>query len=479
VKNPGHMTTTVYDDVRYSNFPYAQTHPERLATVAILHGLPAPDPFRARVLEVGCGAGGNLMAMTAATPGIQALGVDLAASAIEEGNAAIAAIGLTNLQLRQGDVRALTQGQLGEFDYIVAHGVYAWIPPDARDALLGLIASHLSPDGLAYVSYNANPGGYLRRMLRDAGLWHARGLADPLEIAAKAQELYLFLRDNRAGEGDMYGQMIERLVPALAGGPLYRLVHDDLSEFWEPVWFADFAAHASRHGLDFVGEADLSGLRSEQMPAELEPDVWKLAGGDRIAFEQYTDLLMPRVFRQSVLRRAGREIAVEPSAEQASRLYWAARPNAEPLADDGLAARAVALLERARPHALGVEALRDELGDGDLGAALLDGFRRERLIPHAGPLHVAVEPGERPEVSRLARWQAAQGPELTSLVYQTVMMEEAAARELIGLLDGTRDRAAIRADLKARTGLELSEEDLETNLVALTRLFLVVPHDNT
>jgi SAM-dependent methyltransferase len=477
VKNPGHMTTTVYDDVRYSNFPYAQTHPERLATVAILHGLQAPDPFRARVLEVGCGAGGNLMAMAAATPGIRALGVDLAPSAIEEGNAAIEAIGLTNLELRQADVRALTQGQLGEFDYIVAHGVYAWIPHDARDALLELIASHLTPDGLAYVSYNANPGGYLRRMLRDAGLWHARGIEEPLERAAKAQELYVFLRDNRAGEGDMYGQLIARLVPALAGGPLYRLVHDDLSEFWEPVWFADFVAHAARHGLDFVGEADLSGLRSEQMPAGLERDVWELAGGDRVAFEQYSDLLMPRVFRQSVLCRAGRDVALEPSGGQAAQLHWAARPNAEPLPGDGLTARAVALLDRARPHALSFEALRSELG-ADPGEALLDGFRRERLIPHAGPLQVATEPGERPEVSRLARWQAAQGPELTSLVYQTVMMEEPAARALIGLLDGTRDRAAIRADLRARTGLELSEEDLETNLVALTRLFLVVPHDN-
>src|SRR3954451_6227478 len=273
VKNPGHMTTTVYDEVRYSNFPYAQTHPERLATVAILHDLEAPDPFGARVLEIGCGAGGNLMAMTAATPGIRALGVDLAASAIEEGNAAIAAIGLTNLQLRQGDVRALTQGQLGEFDYIVAHGVYAWIPADARDALLELIASHLAPDGLAYVSYNANPGGYLRRMLRDAGLWHARGLEDPLERAAKAQELYMFLRDNRAGEGDMYGQMIERLVPALAGGPLYRLVHDDLSDFWEPVWFADFAAHAARHRLTFVGGGGLRGRRRAGTPRADGPGV--------------------------------------------------------------------------------------------------------------------------------------------------------------------------------------------------------------
>jgi hypothetical protein len=268
-------------------------------------------------------------------------------------------------------------------------------------------------------------------------------------------------------------------VPALADGPLYRLVHDDLSEFWEPVWFADFAAHVGEHRLAFVGEADLSGLRNE-LPVELEPDVWELAGGDRIAFEQYSDLLMPRVFRQSVLCRAGRDVAVEPAPEQAERLHWAARPNVEPLAG-GTGAAALAELDRVRPHALAFETLRAALGTdaGELGAALLDAFRRERLIPHAGPLHVATEPGERPEVSRLARWQAAQGPELTSLVYQTVRMEEPAARALIALLDGTRDRAAIRADLQARTGLELSEEDLETNLVALTRLFLMVPHDIT
>ena len=65
------MPANIYDEVRYSNFPYAQTHPDRLATVAILHGLEPPDPFHARVLEIGCGAGGNLMAMAAATPGIQ------------------------------------------------------------------------------------------------------------------------------------------------------------------------------------------------------------------------------------------------------------------------------------------------------------------------------------------------------------------------------------------------------------------------
>src|SRR5215213_6509021 len=98
------MPPFIYDQVRYSNFPYAQTHPDRLATVAILHGLEPPDPFHARVLEVGCGAGGNLMAMATATPGIRGVGVDLAAAAVEEGREVAAAVGLENVEFHRADV---------------------------------------------------------------------------------------------------------------------------------------------------------------------------------------------------------------------------------------------------------------------------------------------------------------------------------------------------------------------------------------
>jgi cyclopropane fatty-acyl-phospholipid synthase-like methyltransferase len=151
------MPDNAYDAVRYSNYPYAQTHPDRLATVAILHGLEPPDPFTARVLELGCGAGGNLMAMAAATPGISAVGVDLAATAIAEGIAAITEIGLTNVELRQGDVRDLAGGALGEFDYIVAHGLYGWIPEEARDALLATIDASLAPDGISRARCPCSP----------------------------------------------------------------------------------------------------------------------------------------------------------------------------------------------------------------------------------------------------------------------------------------------------------------------------------
>jgi SAM-dependent methyltransferase len=470
------MPDNAYDAVRYSNYPYAQTHPDRLATVAILHGLEPPDPFTSRVLELGCGAGGNLMAMVAATPGIRALGVDLAKGPIDDGNAAIAEIGLRNVELRQGDVRDLAGGALGEFDYIIAHGLYGWIPQDARDALMATIAASLAPDGIAYVSYNAQPGGYFRRMLRDVGLWHSRDVdpGDDLARAAKAQELYKFLKEQRVTTADTYGALLEREVPSLSDGPLYRLVHDDLSEHWKPFWFAEFAAHAAGYGLGYVGEADLYSLRSEMLPDDVEPEVHRLAGGDRIAYENLTDLLTARHFRQTVLCHAGADVSASPAPERTERLHWAVRLKAEPL-EVGLVADVFAELDVHRPRTVGFEELRERLGveRGPLAEALLDGFRRERLIPHAGPLRAASEVGERPVASRLARWQAAHGPEITSLAYTTVRMDEPAARLLITLLDGTLDRAAIRAELHERTGLVLSDRDLDNNLNELARLFLM------
>lgn len=472
------MPDNVYDAVRYSNYPYAQTHPDRLATVAILHGLEPPDPFNARVLEVGCGAGGNLMAMAAATPGIQALGIDLAAGPVAEGQAAIAEIGLRNIELRVGDVRSLADGSLGEFDFIVAHGVYSWIPAEARDALLATIHASLAPAGIAYVSFNAQPGGYFRSMLRDAGLWHARGVdpADHEARAVKAQELYKFLAEHRMTEADTYGALLERELPALAEAPVYRLVHDDLADEWHPVWFAQWAEHAAGHGLRYVGEADLYGLRTELLPDGVAEQLWRIAGGDRVAYEHYSDLMTARHFRQSLLCHANRAVASEPAPHLTERLHWAVRPTAEPL-EVGLVADVYAALDELRPRTLGFAELRDRLGADRvaLGEALLDGFRRERLIPHAGPLRAALEPGERPTASALARWQAAHGPALTSLAYTQVVMEEPAARLLITLLDGTRDRETIRATLRERAGLDLSAADLDANLVELGRLFLLEP----
>ena len=466
---------TAYDEVRYSNYPYAQTHPDRLATIAGLHGVPAPDPDRARVLEFGCGAGGNLLAMAVATPGIRALGVDLAREVIEEGRAAIEEIGAGNVELRQGDIAELTGGELGEFDYVIAHGVYAWIPEPVREALLAAVESHLAADGVGYISYNANPGGYMRRALRDAGLWFARGESGLAAKAERAKELYRFMLDARGGTNDWWGQMLENQLPPFAFGATYRLVHDDLSDHWSPVWFADFAERAAAHRLAYVGDADLGNLLPGRVPETVEADLRSIAGDDRIAYEQHCDLLRCVFFRQSILCRDSRTPAAEPSAEALQGLHFAARGVEEP-APAGLLAAAVELLRSRAPDTIAFSELRAALGaePDALGEALLDAFNAELVMPHRAPLR-AVRAGdvERPVASRLARWQARRGTELTSLAYTTVVMEEPAARLLITLLDGTRDRSAVREEFGERTGVRLSPEDLEANLTQLGRMFIL------
>ena len=471
------MSRTTYDEVRYSNFPYAQTHPDRLATVGAMHGLSTPDPSTARVLEIGCGAGGNLLAMAVATPGITAVGVDLAATAIEEGRRAVEAVGIGNVELRQGDISDLREGQLGDFDFVIAHGVYAWIPEPVRDHLLEAIHSHLAADGLAYVSYNAQPGGYMRRALRDMGYWYAGDAQGPVEIAHRAQELYRFVWDSRAGTKDWWGGLLESQLDSLAHGPTHRLVHDELGEFWAPAWFSDVVARAQAAGLAYVGEADLGAMLPDRVPPGVTGDLDAFARGDRLVREQLIDILRCVFFRMSVLCRDSRTPEEGPITDALRELHYAPR-RGEPGEEQpsGLLGSVMALLRSRGPDTVPFAELRAATGSDpdDLCDALGQGFLTELVMPHRMPLRaVVVADVERPTASPLVRFQARTQEEITSLAYTTVRVEEPAARVLLGLLDGTRDRDAIRADFREQTGVAISPEDLEVNLDALAKLFLL------
>ena len=327
------------------------------------------------MLEIGCGAGGNLLAMAAATPGVQAVGIDLALEPIEEARRAVVGVGLDNVDLRQGDVMDLQAGELGEFDYVIAHGVYAWVPPDVRDALLAACRSHLAADGLAYVSYNAYPGGFLRRALREAGLWFSREEPDPVAAAERAQVLYRYLFEQRAGEGDPWGGMLAKTLPPLADGPVYRLVHDDLSEFWDPVWFSDFAAHAARHGLGYVGDADLGNLLPERVPDEVESEPARAGGGRpdraRAAHRRAALQLLPPVGAVPGQPYGGGRPDAGRDVRLSSPLARAAAPP-----PSGLLASALEQLRARAPETLAFAELRRALGaePGPLAEALLEGF---------------------------------------------------------------------------------------------------------
>ena len=155
-----------YDEYLYDDYPFAETHPDWLSTLGVLFGLTPAPVTTCRVLELGCGLGGNLVGMGVALPHSEFVGIDLSANQIAHGRATVEAIGLHNVHLHAMNVCDVDES-LGAFDYIICHGVYSWVPPDAQAAILRICRRQLAPHGIAYISYNVRPGWNLRSSLRD------------------------------------------------------------------------------------------------------------------------------------------------------------------------------------------------------------------------------------------------------------------------------------------------------------------------
>ncbi len=142
-----------YDAVPYTSWPYPQSHPDRLATMATLFGLKPQPVDHARVLELGCASGGNLIPMAVAMPESHFIGIELSARQLAEGQETVRRLGLTNIELHQKNILEVGP-DLGRFHYILAHGVYSWVPEPVQDKILAVCQENLEPGGVAYVSYN-------------------------------------------------------------------------------------------------------------------------------------------------------------------------------------------------------------------------------------------------------------------------------------------------------------------------------------
>jgi SAM-dependent methyltransferase len=464
---------SAYDDVLYSTYAHTSTHPDRLATIAALSGVTAAPVERCRVLEIGCGSGGNLIPMAATLPHSTFVGCDLAAQPIAAGRALAAGLGLTNLSLQQLDLREFPPAP-APFDYIIAHGVYSWIPEDVRAALLAVVARDLAPRGIAFVSYNALPGCHVRRMAWEILGFHVAGIAEPRTRLAEARALIALVADpaNRQLPGNMALQQEFRDLAVRSDGALF---HDDLAEVNEPFYFHEFAAAAQAHGLRFLGEAEFTMTADADVAPAVRAAV---AGLDVPAREQYLDFVRGRRFRQSLLchanlapdrelepaRLAGMSVVAPKLATDRGLVFPAVAPDAgdptAPAADGLDDARAIVhTITAAWPRPVTVQdlarACRARFPDADddgpvprrLAEILVGAYGAGAIELHVHVPPLAAEAGERPVAYEVARAQAAVGSRVTNLWHENVDLDDPCARRLVALCDGTRDRPALVAAL--------------------------------
>jgi len=468
-------TASEYDRMPYRSRPYPLTRPAHVAAVAQTFGLAVPAVTTARVLEIGCAGGGNIIPLAAAFPDARFVGIDVSPVQIDQARERTAAAGLTNIAFREGSVTDIDDGW-GAFDYILCHGVYSWVTAELRRSILRVTAERLCGNGAALISYNVLPGWHLRRVARDAMLAHAAQFDDPAEKLAQARGFLEFLKEHTP-EDTPYGQVVRREATLLADQSDDYVMHEFLERENSPCTVVEFATEAEAAGLAHLGDSEyhtlLPGSRGPETAARLR----ELAATP-VQLEHYIDLVIGRTFRQSILMKpaavarathglgsaamaglhvAARFVDVPPPDGPGPFVFKSPARRAPNVfrtltTDSPVIARALAALSDRWPST----ATADELID----AACAHGTSRDAVAPAvldslyrlmtAGMLQLSTVPVRAgradvpcPRGWLLARIDAGRGAAETASLYHAPVPLDGPSRTLLPLLDGTRDRAAL------------------------------------
>jgi SAM-dependent methyltransferase len=457
-----------YDEVPYPGFACPETNPAHLEVIGRIFGTTPAAASSCNVLEVGSGDGTNLLSLAQSLPNSHFVGVDVWEEGVLRARRVANWCRLDNVEFRQGRLEDLDSGQ---FDYVIAHGVYSWVEPRVSDALLKLFQRVLTPKGLAFVSYNVYPGSYLRQMAGEICRYHVRSVRAPeARIKACHELMQAVLRaDLRAPYSRILRQEFESLMTAAEvqrglGLKDVALLHETLASSNRPVYFHEFMAKAEECGLQFVSEARLDSPAGSTL--SLLDELSNTDGG-RLAREQYRDFAFNSAFRQTVLCHASTFVADMPNVNELSPSFVSAQleerdergtfstPAGVAVRAPGDAAQAILRLLAAQwPEAVAFEVLESEVrahkagpgGGARAGLAnfLLDAWSRDVVNVQSTAPPARRCRAERPVASPLARAQCVAGSAVvSSLLHRSALLEGSIERRLLPLLDGRHDRGQL------------------------------------
>jgi methyltransferase-like protein len=435
------------------------------------------------VLEIGCASGGNLLPMAAGLPSSTFIGIDYSSKQINDAEKSLGELGLKNVTFLCEDIRRVDTQSLGTFDYVIAHGIYSWLPADAQEALLKLYRDCLADDGIGYISYNTLPGWRMRGIVRDMMLFHAELFSDEQTRIAQAKALLDFVSGAIPADKNPYGLYLQSELQRVNQSNDSYLRHDHLEEHNEPLYFRDFMARCNVFGLQYLGESEFPSMVGRGFAAPVHEKLMEISS-DVIRHEQYMDFVRNRTFRQTLLVRNGESIQRTVKGHRLSSLHVSSKiiPSdpAACVTDESNVAYTVAdgtslnigcavtktafsLLAEVYPATIPIKDLvqlaREKLSPmhRSMVAEKTDfaSLVRDLLVAFTGhgvvflrdvPLVAVAKASDQPTASAYARWQSATTRILTNLRHDTIVVDEPAG-VMLPELDGTNDRAALLAIL--------------------------------
>jgi methyltransferase-like protein/2-polyprenyl-3-methyl-5-hydroxy-6-metoxy-1,4-benzoquinol methylase len=514
--------STRYDEYLYDDYPITETHPNGLAAVAVLFGLDPAPLTNCRVLELGVGLGTNLIPIAFDHPESTFVGVDLSGPQIEVGRGYAASLGLRNIELHARNILEIGT-EFGQFDYILCHGVYSWVPPEVQAKILEICSTCLTPRGLAYISYNTYPGWHLRSAVRDMLRREVGPEGTPAERVARAREFLRLFEQLPAQSSNPAQAWLKSEMDIMNHVSDKYIFYEHLVDINLPCYFSEFTAAATHAGLRYLGDAHVPSMFSERFGdaavAAVEAKSQSIA-----ETEQYLDFLELRYFRRSILCRQEVEPSRDVSWERLDGLWVTSQllpaseapdinsshpetfrrgRDLEVESNDPLLKSALLILSEVRPRGL---AFRDVCSqaraclDGTplappsledkraLGTNLLALYARGHVELGVWSRPYVTTPGARPATTAFVQLQASrERTSCTNFRHESVRMDrfdQAIIRRLDGertweelaagvIEDAKAGRVSIEVDGQPRFDQALVLEILEQKLRRMGRLALL------
>ncbi len=474
--------------MNYPSAPFAKSHPDNLHAIGRLFGVKPADLETARILEIGCASGGNIIPIAAALPNATVVGFDYSESQIKEGHETISNLSLPNLKLLHFDIMNV-DADFGEFDYIIAHGIYSWVPPECQDKILEICRVNLSPKGLAYVSYNTYPGWHFRGIIRDMMTFHSRGFGTPQKQVEQARAILSFFADSLKGTDTAYAKMLSSELESLQNQSDNYLFHDHLEIHNSPEYFSEFVDKLKNKQLRYIGDACPSTMWTGNLTKETNETIQKVTK-DLVKQEQYTDFLRNRMFRQSIISHANVTPDYNLNANRCKGAYFAANYEISEAGDPSTADKmtfmhrtlkspvsstdrefktALHILTKAWPASIEFEQLiklvvqelhpkeehnGEQLGRirGRIGSHLIGLLLGGMIDFKFCDSRHTTEIADRPRVNPLMVYQAKQSRKMTNLRHEQLKIDSF-LQFLCQQFDGSRSRSDV-----VRNALKLADE---------------------
>jgi methyltransferase-like protein/SAM-dependent methyltransferase len=484
-----------YDVLPYRSRPFAQTQPSHLAAIATLFGIVPPSADRAQVLELGCAAGGNIIPLAARFPSAHFTGLDLSIRHVDDAHQTIKQLGLTNIDISQGDLTVIDLADR-QFDYIICHGVFSWVPKNAQDAIFRICSRNLVPNGIAYISYNVLPGWHLRKIVRDICTYHAGTDGTPQHRVARARWM-LDQVAKLSSDTTNFGRILRDEAKHTTPLPDSYILGEFLADNNAPIYFHEFIDRAAGHDLTFLCETNIAFSIPENHGTEQAKLIRSIAGNSGVFIEQYIDFFTGRPFRRSLLIKSAQASKIERklSPQRLRSLQFASQLRLDSAAskmatsvftheqrsmttNDPIVRRAMELLASAYPATCSLEELVGGVGMSDTSSPspiaietrLLDALFKAAITLHVSvsalPLKVGRAAAARPAVCKVARLQATNGQSWASSLQHRAVALHPAMCLLVPLMDGTRDRSALHDRLTdALRNRQITAEQLSNDTV--------------